>query len=110
MSDAGTRARTDGSPPQGLTRRKPGAHVARPSDTTPEVWDRLTQQWSSMSPAERAELAASMSAALADAARAGILADEPGADEGRVRYLLTQRRYGTDLAEAAFGPHGRWPQ
>lgn len=48
-----------------------------------------------------------MSVALADAARAGILADESGADEGRVRYLLTQRRYGTDLAEAAFGPHGR---
>ena len=87
-----------------------GAHVARPSDTTPEVWDRLTERWSSMSPAERAELAVSMSAALVDAARAGILADEPDADEGRVRYLLTQRRYGTDLAEAAFGPDGRWPQ
>ena len=62
-----------------------------------------------MTPAQRGALAAAMSTAIETVARAGILADEPDADEARVRYLLTQRRYGTELAEAAFGPHGRWP-
>ena len=63
-----------------------------------------------MTPAQRGALASAMSAAIETAARAGILADEPDADASRIRYLLTQRRYGTELAEAAFGANGRWSQ
>ncbi|WP_420445710.1 hypothetical protein [Candidatus Poriferisodalis sp.] len=82
----------------------------RPADTSPEAWNRLTQTWSSMTPLQRANLAASMSSAIESAARAGIRSDEPDAREGRIRYLLAQRRYGTEIATAAFGPDGRWPQ
>ncbi len=63
-----------------------------------------------MTPAQRAALAATMSAAIETAARAGILASEPDADKTRVRYAATQRRYGTEAAEAAFGAGGRWPR
>lgn len=95
------------------TRRAPherSAVGARPDDTSPEAWDRLTVQWKSMTPAQRAGLAAAMSTAIETAARAGILASEPDADDARVRLLLAQRRYGTEVAEAAFGADGRWPQ
>ena len=51
-----------------------------------------------------------MSAAIEAAARGGILAEEPDADEPRIRYLLAQRRYGAEIAEAAFGANGRWSQ
>ena len=84
--------------------------AARPSDTSPEVWDQLTAKWASMTPAQRATLAAAMSTAIETAARAGILAGEPDADDTRVRFLVAQRRYGTEVAEAAFGANGRWPQ
>ena len=36
-----------------------------------------------------------------DSGPGGILAEEPDADEGRIRYLLAQRRYGAEIAEAA---------
>ena len=87
-----------------------GADAARPADTSPEAWHRLTEVWSSMTPAQRASLAASMSMAVATAARAGIQADEPHASVSRIRFLLAERRYGTELATAAFGADGRWPQ
>ena len=48
--------------------------------------------------------------AVATAARAGIQADEPHASLSRIRFLLAERRYGTELATAAFGADGRWPQ
>ena len=83
---------------------------ARPEDTSREVWRRLTSKWESMTPAERVALAASMSTAIETSVRAGIKASEPSADEMRVRYLVTQRRYGAEVAEAAFGAGGRWPQ
>lgn len=83
---------------------------ARPEDTSAEAWHRLTTKWESMTPAQRVALASAMSAAIETAARGGILADEPDADETRVRFLLTQRRYGTEIAEATFGANGRWPQ
>lgn len=84
--------------------------AARPNDTSVEAWDRLTTQWESMTPVQRAALAAAMSTAIETAARAGILAGEPDADDTRVRFLVAQRRYGTEVAEAAFGANGRWPQ
>ena len=74
---------------------------ARPEDTTAEAWHRLTTRWESMTSAQRVALASAMSAAIETAARGGILAEEPDADEGRIRYLLAQRRYGAEIAEAA---------
>lgn len=81
---------------------------ARPEDTSMEAWRRLTTRWESMTPAQRVALASAMSAAIETAARGGVVAEEPDADEGRIRYLLAQRRYGTEIAEAAFGANGRW--
>lgn len=95
------------------TRRAPhesSAVGARPDDTSPEAWDRLTTQWKSMTTTQRADLAAAMSTAIETAARAGIRTSEPDADDARIRFLLAQRRYGTEVAEAAFGTDGRWPQ
>ena len=83
---------------------------ARPNDTSADAWDRLAIKWASMSPAQRAALAAAMSTAIETAARAGVRASEPDADDARVRFLVAQRRYGTEVAEAAFGIDGRWPQ
>ena len=56
-----------------------------------------------MSPIERAQLANAASIDCERLARAGIAAMGPDADEARIRYLLVQRRYGTALADAAFG-------
>ncbi|WP_419551391.1 hypothetical protein [Candidatus Poriferisodalis sp.] len=83
---------------------------ARPEDTSPEIWHRLTNTWESMTPAQRVALAAAMSAAIETSTRAGIRIDEPDADETRVRFLVAQRRYGTEVADAAFGADGRWPK
>ena len=94
-------------------RRAPHASAiagARPEDTSIEAWRRLNTRWKSMTPAQRVALASAMSAAIETAARGGILAQEPDADEPRIRYLLAQRRYGAEIAEDAFGANGRWSQ
>jgi len=83
---------------------------ARPEDTSVELPRRPPAEWKTMTPLERVTLAAEMSMAMAASARAVILAEEPDANESRVRYLLAQRRYGTEIANAAFGVNGRWPQ
>ena len=57
-----------------------------------------------MTPLERAELANQMSIDVAAFAVAGIRAQFPDATEARVRYELCRRRYGSALADAAFGP------
>ncbi len=51
-----------------------------------------------MSPAEKAEIANSLSIDCERLARAGILSIEPEADESRICALLAKRRYGIDLA------------
>lgn len=105
----------DGSVANGVgeasARRAPHENTiagARPEDTSAEAWHRLTTRWESMTPAQRVALASAMSAAIETAARGGLLAEEPDANESRIRYLLAQRRYGTEIAEAAFGANGRW--
>ncbi len=76
---------------------------ARPADTSEEAWRVATERLSSLSPVERAALANRLSIDVERLARAGILALEPEASEARIRYLLAERRYGTALAQAAFG-------
>lgn len=67
------------------------------------VRDRL----GTLSATERAGLADEMSIDCERLARAGILAIEPSATEASVRYIVAERRYGADLAKAAFGT-GTW--
>jgi len=74
-----------------------------PADTDPEVFQRQIDRWRSMSPIERARLADRLSADIAAIATAGILRDHPGATNREVRRELVRRRYGEDLAVAAYG-------
>ncbi len=74
-----------------------------PADTDPELFRRQIDRWRSMSPMERACLADQLSADVTAVATAGILRDHPGATDRLVRRELVRRRYGEDLAIAAYG-------
>lgn len=80
---------------------------ARPADTSEEVWQVMTERLVALSPTEKAALANRLSIDVERLARAGIALVEPDASEARIRYLLAERRYGTALAQAAFGS-GPW--
>jgi hypothetical protein len=75
-----------------------------PLDTSPEAAIRQLKEWRRMTPQERAALANQMSIDVTGFAVAGIRAQLPGASEERVRHELARRRFGRDLADAAFGP------
>lgn len=77
--------------------------TSRPADTSDEAWRVVNDRLSALTPAEKAALANQLSIDVERLARAGILLDEPGASEARIRYLLAERRYGPKLAQAAFG-------
>lgn len=77
-----------------------------PLDTSPDAAIRQLDAWRQMTPQERAALANQMSIDVTEFALAGIRAQLPDATESKVRHELARRRYGREVADAAFGPIG----
>lgn len=75
---------------------------SRPLDTTREAARHQLRLWRDMAPTERAALADQLSIDVTRIARAGIEAQRPGAGPNEVLHELARRRYGADLADAAF--------
>lgn len=73
------------------------------ADTPPDVAAIQIARWRSMTTAERAELLDRLCADVTALALTGIDRDLPGLDHhGRLRELA-RRRYGDELADAAYG-------
>ena len=64
-------------------------------------------RWCGLTPQQRFEEARQLTDDLTSIALAGIRATNPDWPEERVRFELTCRRYGRDIAEAAFGSSAR---
>jgi hypothetical protein len=73
-----------------------------PIDTSPEVYEMLIDRWRTMTTAARVELVEQLNADVERMAIAGILADDPSLSELQVRVELARRRYGDELADAAY--------
>ncbi len=73
-----------------------------PADTEPEIFDMLVERWRSMTIAERVALFEQLNADVEALAVAGIRALRPGLADAETRFELACRRYGSDLARAAY--------
>lgn len=73
-------------------------------DTAPEIQAMQTARWRAMSESEKLRLVHGLCADVDRLARVGIERDHPGSSEEDVLWHLAARRYGADLADAAFGP------
>lgn len=71
-------------------------------DTDPEIERRQVEVWRALSIDERYDLLNQMHDAVEQLARAGISMAMPHLDERGVRKELARRRYGDELADAAF--------
>jgi hypothetical protein len=72
-------------------------------DTDPEVRSLMEARWRSLDVAERVGLIRAMCDEVDVLARAGIRFADPKLTEVGVARELTRRRYGSELAEAAYG-------
>lgn len=81
------------------------AHSFRPADTSPEVFDRLLEFWRSMTVTERSARVDELNRSVEALARGDILAKNPELTEMQVAFELTRRRYGDELALAAYEGH-----
>ena len=75
---------------------------AIPADTDPTAFAILTARWRAMSIGERAELTQQLCLDVETLARAGIVARYPGYSEIEICHELARRRYGSELADAAY--------
>lgn len=75
---------------------------AVPSDTDPAVFEMLVVQWRSMTIAERVGLVDQLCADVERLAMAGIAMQRPTASVSEIRQELARRRYGSELADAAY--------
>ena len=73
-----------------------------PSDTDEVAFDVQVERWRSMSIAERVELIDQMHADIEALALAGIVAEQPDLSAVGIRHELARRRYGAELADAAY--------
>lgn len=79
-------------------------HTALPRDTTIEAYDRMIEVWAAMSIVEKAELFEAMCLDVDELARLGIAAREGDISSQREKFLMMERRYGTELATSVLGP------
>jgi len=75
------------------------------SDTPKEVEAVVVARWRSMSIDERLSLVQRLCRDVDAIAVAGIRRSHPDASEREVRHELARRRYGSELADAAFSPN-----
>lgn len=71
-------------------------------DTTTEARDSQVAVWRRMSDREKLLMVDGLCRAVDDLARVGIRLDHPDATEADVLWHLAARRYGSDVADAAF--------
>mgnify|MGYP005836013401 CR=1 FL=1 len=69
------------------------------SDTPHEISTMLIERYQGRSPGERLRMVTGMFRAASALARAGIRAQDPGADEPTIRARLLRRLHGGDLTE-----------
>ena len=72
-------------------------------DTSRHVRELQTSRWRSMSPGEKLQMVGDLCEAVDRLARVGIERDHPDASERDVLWHLAARRYGVQIADAAFG-------
>ena len=82
------------------------SHASLPADTECEVFRRQLARFREMTPLQRLELADQLSADVTELALIGIRAQHPEYGPAEVLAELVRRRYGKELASAAF-PHAR---
>ena len=71
-------------------------------DTDPEIKRRQVEMWRAMSFEDRYASFVELQAAVEQLARAGIAMTRPDLDERGTLKELARRRYGSELAEAAY--------
>lgn len=76
------------------------------NDTTPAARSQQIALWRSMTETEKLLAVRDLCASVDSLARVGILLDHPTATETEVLRQLAARRFGSELAEAAFGSSG----
>lgn len=76
---------------------------AVPEDTDAAVFDILVGRWRAMTVTEKMALVDQICIDVERLAIAGIVAGSPDASEVEIRYQLAQRRFGHELADAAYG-------
>lgn len=76
--------------------------TARPADTTHEADALMAAHWAQASFAERLATFDSLCADVERLARADIVSKHPEFDEIHILHELARRRYGTELADAAY--------
>ena len=74
------------------------------NDTTAAARSQQTALWRSMDETEKLLAIRDLCSSVDSLARVGILLDHPTATETDVLRHLAARRFGSELAEAAFGP------
>lgn len=77
-------------------------HCAVPADTDPRTDAILVERWRSMGVPERAALVERLCHDVEQLARAGITVLHPQFTEIEVLHELARRRYGSELADAAY--------
>jgi hypothetical protein len=82
------------------------SEAALPADTDERAQRLLVNRWRHMSVAARACQFAQLCADVDTLARAGIAARHPGLDGAAVNHELARRRFGTELADAAYDVRG----
>lgn len=80
-----------------------GMTGALPLDTPAAVFDLQIESWRGLSVAERVTLIEQMCADIELLARAGIRRANPDLSEPEILYELARRRFGSTLADAAYG-------
>jgi len=75
-----------------------------PRDTDPAMCALQIERLRAMTVGERFDLIDAIHADVEALALAGIRRDHPGLDDRGVRHELARRRYGSDLADAAYTP------
>jgi hypothetical protein len=78
------------------------AHRSLPADTDPEVFAMLATRWRLMNVGERAQLVEQMCVDVESLARADISVRHPEFSERDICQELARRRYGSQLADAAY--------
>jgi hypothetical protein len=76
--------------------------AALPADTDQRAQTQLVNRWRQMSVEDRARQFAQLCADVDTLARAGIAARHPDLDQTQTNHELARRRFGSELADAAY--------
>ena len=81
------------------------AHSSLPLDTDPQTYAILVERWRTMDIPQRIALIGELCADVERLARVGIAIQHPSFTEIEVSHELARRRYGAELANAAYAGH-----